>query len=119
MTNLTKSNLLPTWSIWGEEKLSYFQACLQSGDWSRGQATAEFEQAFAEFCRCKYSLLLNSGFKPHLEKRYRGLWRFENLENCHQAYQEAIRFPHQYLLSSKDDINNLMDNIKTVLCQKT
>lgn len=61
MIDLTKSNLLPTWPIWGEEELSYFQACLQSGDWSRGQATDEFEQAFAEFCGCKYALLVNSG----------------------------------------------------------
>lgn len=61
MIDLTKSNLLPTWPIWGDEELSYFRACLQSKNWSRGQATLDFEQAFAEFCGCKYALLVNSG----------------------------------------------------------
>jgi dTDP-4-amino-4,6-dideoxygalactose transaminase len=61
MIDLTKSNLFPSWPIWGEEELKYFQACLQSGNWSRGQATDKFEQVFAEFCGCKYALLVNSG----------------------------------------------------------
>jgi len=61
MIDFTKRNLLPTWPIWGDEELSHFQACLQSGNWSRGQATLDFEQAFAEFCGCKYALLVNSG----------------------------------------------------------
>lgn len=59
MIDYTQSKLYSTWPIWSDEELHYFQSCLEKGDWSRGQATLDFEQAFAEFCGYKYALLIN------------------------------------------------------------
>lgn len=61
MITSDKNDLCPTWPLWGEEELTYFQSCLESGNWSRGQATIDFEKAFAEYCGCKHALLVNSG----------------------------------------------------------
>ena len=61
MITSSRNNLCSTWPLWGEEELAYFQSCLESRNWSRGQATTDFEQAFAEFCGCKHALLVNSG----------------------------------------------------------
>lgn len=61
MTFSAKSDLWPTWPIWGDEELNYIKYCLESDEWSRGQTIIDFETAFADFCGCKHALLVNSG----------------------------------------------------------
>jgi len=46
-------------------------------------------------------------FDPFLEYRYNGLFKFTDLKKCNQAFKESIRFPHQFLLCSQEQIENI------------
>lgn len=99
---------------------TFYNFCFRLLDRDLVNHSDKIRQRLSGFLPTKFSSTYpplddQSFFKPHLEKRYRGLLRFGNLDNCHQAYQEAIRFPHQYLLSSKETLNYLIESIQTVL----
>lgn len=56
-------------------------------------------------------------FRPSLEKRYEGLWRFdtEALHGCHQASRETIRFSHYWLLAENDELERIAAEIQAVV----
>lgn len=68
-----------------------------------------------EFTKTYPPLDDKSFFKPHVEQRYSGLWRFADIGNCHQAYRESLRFPHQYLLSSMEQLDNIINTIQQII----
>lgn len=61
------------------------------------------------------SLIDKSYFDPAKEIRYRGLVRFSDLTYARRAKAESIRFPHQYLLSSRADIEFIGQTINDII----
>ena len=68
-----------------------------------------------EFSRTYPPLDDKSFFKPHVEKSYQNLVIFRDLQNCYQTYRDVIRFPHQYLLSSKENLENIFAVIQSII----
>lgn len=46
--------------FWGEEEIASITEAINSGWWSRGPKTAEFEKVFAEYVGAKYAVAVNS-----------------------------------------------------------
>lgn len=53
-------------------------------------------------------------FNPDLEKRFRGLCRFDDLSNCYGANERSVRFHHRYLLGPWENLERLVEEIKHV-----
>lgn len=64
------------------------------------------------FTSCYPPLDDKNFFRINYEQKYNNLIKFSKLINCHKAYNESLRFPHQFLLSSKKKINELIESIK-------
>lgn len=69
----------------------------------------------AEFATTYPPLDDKTFFRPHVEKRFAGLWRFADMENCHRAFRESIRFPHQYLLGSAEQLYAITNTVRRVI----
>ena len=53
-------------STWGEEERAAVLAVLDSGQFTMGPRTAEFERAYADYCGTKYCVAVNSGSSANL-----------------------------------------------------
>lgn len=51
----------PEWPVRGKEEMEQLTEVFQSGTWTYGPKTAEFEQKFAEYHDCKYGISVASG----------------------------------------------------------
>jgi len=56
----------------------------------------------------------NKFFYPDLEKRFRGICRFDDLSNCYDAHERTVRFHHRYLLGLWENLERLVEEIKHV-----
>ncbi len=53
-------------STWGEEEKRAIQSVVDSGQYTMGPRTAEFERAYAAYCGTKYCVAVNSGSSANL-----------------------------------------------------
>jgi hypothetical protein len=54
-------------------------------------------------------------FRPELEPRYAGLWRFHDLRGADLAYDKTIRLPHYWLLAPNYSLTSLATYIESAI----
>ena len=56
-----RTDPFPEWPIRGAEEMQQFAEVFQSGTWTHGEKTREFERQFAEYHDCQYGIAVATG----------------------------------------------------------